>query len=352
MKLFKEYLLLCITIALMFIICEAGIRVYMYINSKKSFDEVMKKMPKPKPGAHVFLGQIIQPSKYRKIIYELIPNLRVNYLYPNILLETNNYGWRSPSYPVNKDKNCVRIIGIGDSFMSGQGVNQKKTYFSILREELNSRFPKKKWELINTAVPGYNTVMEVETLEKKALIYKPDIVILEFISNDLCLPNFIYEINDYLNLKKSFFAAFVFKKLKLIKEEFKLFGAPLNHNVQNRSGYLFEDDPQFVPAQYKDMVGWKPFYKAMRKLKKLQEVNNFDVVFIISFPERYDKVFKLGLELKFYTGYNNAIYNATDQSIFLSKEDFHFSELGHKRTAEFIINFMEQNKIINKYLDK
>lgn len=351
MKLFKEYLLLFITIVLIFIICEAGIRICIYINSQKNFGEVIKKVHKPEPGAYVPLRQIIQPSKYRKIIYELIPNLRVYFLDPNILLETNDNGWRSRSRPINKDKNCVRIIGIGDSFMFGQGVNQKESYLSILEEELNSRFPQKKWELINTAVPGYNTVMEVETLEKKALIYKPDIVILEFIGNDLCLPNFIYEANDYLNLKKSFFAEFILKRLKLIKEEYRLFNAPKSQNAQKRSWDFFEDAPQFVPPRYKDMVGWEPFYKAMLKLKKIQEINNFDVVFIISFLG-YDKAFNLGKELKFYTAYNNATHNTADQSNFLSNKDFHFSRLGHKRTAEFIINFMEQNKIIDKYFGR
>lgn len=319
--------------------------MYMYIKSQRSFKAVMKKIPKAEPGTTVSLAQIIRPSKYPRIIYELIPNLSVYFC--NYPAEMNNNGWRCKAYPFRKNKDVIRVVGLGDSFMFGQGVSQNETYFNQMEEELNSQFPQKKWEFINTAVPGYNTVMEVETLARKALLYKPDIVILDFIGNDFDLPNFIYEFNNYLTFEKLFFFEFISKRLKLAKKEFELVDSPLNREAQSR----FENDPQFVPPEYIDMVGWKSFYQAMVKLKELQKINNFDVIFVLTLLNKDEKVFNLGRELGFYTLYNTA-YNFSDPTVFLSKKDNHLSMIGHKKTAELIINFMEENKIINKYLDK
>ena len=53
---------------------------------------------------------------------------------------------------------------------------------------LNAAYPQKTWEIINTGVPGYNTVMEVATMRAKGLALEPDIVILNVVTNDLNLP--------------------------------------------------------------------------------------------------------------------------------------------------------------------
>jgi len=83
-------------------------------------------------------------------------------------------------YTVKKSINTVRIVTLGDSHMFGWGVAEKEMYTNVLENMLNSKFPEKKWEIINTAVPGYNTYMEVETLKRKAIMYSPDIVIMEY----------------------------------------------------------------------------------------------------------------------------------------------------------------------------
>ena len=254
-------------------------------------------MSKIDKGGVVRLGNIIQPSEYPKIIYELRPNISV--YYENASVEINSHGWRSKEIPFKKNRDTVRLVGLGDSFMFGQGVNQNETALFFLEKELNSRFPQKKWEFVNTAVPGYNTTMEVETLDKKALIYKPDIVMLEIIGNDFDLPNFICNSDDYLNFNKSFFIEFLVRRVKTSKDSFKLFDAPYNSASDS-----FESDPRLVPSQYKDMVGWEGFVKAMMKLKRLQEKNHFIVIIYRTssvFNERIDTFCK---QSGFYSIFN------------------------------------------------
>lgn len=62
-----------------------------------------------------------------------------------------------------------------------------------------------------------------------------------------------------------------------------------------------------------------------------------------------DRVFNLSTQLRFYTTYNDA-YDPKDLSLVISKNDIHPSELGHKKNAEKLLNFMIDKKIIKKYL--
>jgi hypothetical protein len=61
----------------------------------------------------------------------------------------------------------------------------------LLEKELNARPPSKaKFEVWNLAVPGYNSVQEVATFAAKADSIRPDLVIVNWVGNDMDLPNF------------------------------------------------------------------------------------------------------------------------------------------------------------------
>ncbi len=324
-------------IALIF--CEGIIRLVIYVNSEKSFRAVMRNLYDLKKEDDVTLGNIIQPSKYQKIIYELRPNIDDVY-YCKGLLRTNKQGWRSDkNYEIVKDTNTIRIVGLGDSYMFGQGVNQGKDIMYLLEKKLNKMFPQKNWEVINTSVPGYNTVMEIETLEKKVLIFKPDIVIIEFIANDFDLPNFIYELNNWKDMKRFYLFNFIRKGLKLFELSFKLRDAPLD------SDWGFERDPLKVPEQYRDMVGWKAYINAMMKLRELHKEHKFDVISFVTYKNK--EVYDLSKRLEFCVGYNNA-YNYNDPSLVLP--DWHPSELGHEKNSEELLDLMRREKIIEKHV--
>jgi len=213
-----------ITIVIVLLFLEISIRISIYFRNQNNFERVMQNLPEIKNSSKVTLGKMIQSSIFQKIIYELRPN--INVVYQNVNVQINSQGWRDREYPIHKSENVVRIVGLGDSCMFGFGVPHNKDYEAILERDLNLKFPDKKWEIINTAVPGYNTVMEVETLKQKALIYKPDIVFIEFICNDLDLPNFIYVTRNCLSLKKLYSIDFFLKKYKILRGNFELFHAP------------------------------------------------------------------------------------------------------------------------------
>lgn len=341
----SKLVLLLITLTILFLFLETCTRIAVYFNNNNNnFKKVIQNLSELKRGKIVTLGEIIQPSKYTKIIYELRPNISV--YYQNVLVGTNSQGWRNKACKVYKENNKIRIIGLGDSFMFGYGISQDETALSFLEKELNARFPQKVWEVINTAVPGYNTVMEVETLEKKALIYKPDIVIMENIGNDFDLPNFIYKPNDNLNIAKSFFIDFLLRRLHLLKENFELIDAPIASYRPTR----FEYDPRLVPEAYKDMVGWEGFAKAMIKLKEIQKKNNFEVIIFITRSYLDERIFTFCNSLGFFAICN--FLNISDPSLVFSEKDHHPTALQNKKTADNLFNSLIKYNIVQKYLEK
>ena len=80
--------------------------------------------------------------------------------------------------------------------MFGWGVDDDETYLTRLTQRLTEHFSPVRWEALNTVVPGYNTVMEVETLRRRALHYGPDLVLVHYVGNDRRLPYFLAEASE------------------------------------------------------------------------------------------------------------------------------------------------------------
>lgn len=97
----------------------------------------------------------------------------------------NSVGWRDNEHPVKKPAGTFRILGLGDSYLYGQGVKSRDRCLDRLPELLKHEWPKADFETINTGQPGYNTAKELSTLKQCGWQYSPDLVILHFVPNDI-----------------------------------------------------------------------------------------------------------------------------------------------------------------------
>jgi hypothetical protein len=154
---------------------------------------------------------MIRRARSPRIVYELRAGLQV--VYEGGRVTTNSHGFRGPELQPSKPAGSFRIVGLGDSYMFGQGVSDGETYMAQLTESLRASSRARAWEVINTAVPGYNTVMEVATLQEKGLHWQPDLIVLEVVGNDFDLPNFIRAPEDPTTGRRSFLADFVSRRL-------------------------------------------------------------------------------------------------------------------------------------------
>ncbi|MFT7664936.1 MAG: hypothetical protein ACI87A_003170, partial [Planctomycetota bacterium] len=171
------------------LVTEIGFRVLAHSRNLRAYAEAENEQL-PAPGTVVSLGDIVRPIADDRIVYELRAGLK-DVKFEGAMLRTNQLGFRGSEIEEEKHNDTIRIVGIGDSVMFGWGVEEPQTFLALLEQKLNEQFPERSWEVINTAVPGYNTVIEVATLATKALQLEPDLVLIGFVGNDLDLPNFL-----------------------------------------------------------------------------------------------------------------------------------------------------------------
>ena len=103
-------------------------------------------------------------------------------------LTTNSIGLRSPE--VSPEKDCYRILVLGDSCTFGLGVDNKDTYPACLERLLNAGHgQERRFEVINAGVAGYTAWQCARYLEVRGLKLDPDLVITCLGNNDVPEPN-------------------------------------------------------------------------------------------------------------------------------------------------------------------
>lgn len=340
----QNFLLVLVSTFVTLLFVEVGLRLKLYLSDQKTLETLSDRLPNPAPGEEVKLGQMIILSDNSKIIYEFRPNLSVRFIDQPVHINENHF--RGKAIPIYKEEGTRRILGIGDSQMFGWGAKNEETYLSVLSDQLNQHYSGCSWETVNTAVPGYNTVMEVATLREKGLAYQPDYVVVGFMGNDLSLPQFTKRQENYLSLKKSFLLAYFAQNLKPVT---------LQWGQSDKWRPTFEQDfIESVPEQYRDMVGVEAYKKAMEELRDLSLTHDFKVIVLISNDQdelnvlgRLVKDVSEGMGFKFlalepmwkkYVAENNI----PDPEIarFVSESDPHASSLAHRAMGLGLFEFM------------
>jgi hypothetical protein len=130
-------------------------------------------------------GYIEQPSADPEIRFELKPGLDALYRFARV--QTNAAGLRGPEYPQPKPVGVYRIAVLGDSFSLPVGVEREDSFAARL-EGLLSQPGGPRVECLNFAVPGYYLRQYPVVLERKALAYDPDAILVGFCAENDHLP--------------------------------------------------------------------------------------------------------------------------------------------------------------------
>lgn len=150
---------------------------------------------------------LFKDSSNPHLLYEYNPNMLAvfnrtgegvyaNYAGGYILsFQTNSFGLRDYEYPVKKQNKTFRIVVLGDSVTFGNGLNLNDTVSKRLEKLLNANQKLKsavkanQFEVINFGISGYNVVQETELLKTKAINFSPDLVIFNYVLNDVDYPH-------------------------------------------------------------------------------------------------------------------------------------------------------------------
>jgi len=119
------------------------------------------------------IGKFARPSTDAALYYELAPDRN----------GVNHAGYRGPLYPEEKPDSVRRVVAVGNSTAFGLGVKDADTYLRRLETMLNE-IADRPVQVVNLAVPGYNTGQELEMLRARGLRFHPDLVILGYDHND------------------------------------------------------------------------------------------------------------------------------------------------------------------------
>jgi lysophospholipase L1-like esterase len=95
----------------------------------------------------------------------------------------NSLGYRDLERTVPKPPGVRRAVCIGDSFTWGVGVLFDDAWPQRVERAL-SRERGERWEAVNLAEPGLNSVQEASRLASEGLAYEPDVVIVAYVLND------------------------------------------------------------------------------------------------------------------------------------------------------------------------
>lgn len=120
-------------------------------------------------------------------IFRRTKNLKSSYNQPefNFELITNSLGIRDIEHRIEKNKNEIRIIVLGDSFTEGQGTDLNNSWPKILEKKLNLYQKKLKTTIIMGGVAGSDPIFSYQLFKKKLLKYQPDLVLLAINNSDI-----------------------------------------------------------------------------------------------------------------------------------------------------------------------
>jgi lysophospholipase L1-like esterase len=263
----------------------------------------------------------------------------------------NSIGWRDIEHAIKKTPGTFRILGLGDSFLWGQGVKQNDICLSQLPGLLKDSLPDKTIETINAGISGMNTEHELNQLKVNGLQYEPDLVIVHFVLNDVETDQhprehnieFVREYEDTYN---------EYDKLSSISYAWSWI-RQRTINTYRAHRYIKDSLADFNDKS----PGWFACRTALRDIKSLCDRNNVNLLVVIfpyyidldnddyPFQKIHDTVFKYCRENGIHVLDLREKYRPfKGPDLWVHPSDQHPNEIAHKIAAIAIAQYLKENK--------
>lgn len=296
--------------------------------------------------------------------YKHAPNKEVLNYSPtgefNVTLKTNSVGLRDNEHSYEKPKNTFRILGLGDSFTYGSGVNFEETYLYLLEGMLNAnREIIKKVEIIKAGQCAYFPRLERVLLERYGVKYAPDLILIQFFLNDIIESRcdndaFVADESGYLTIRSTKRMNFI---IKFLREHSHLY------RLLSRACIGFLVDVRY-PKKWEELcqdngfheINWQKVEEEYIKIINIADEIKAKVVLVyIPFPPPWGKKDFYPSERlsKFASKYDIGFIDVLPAMIKNEKEgqlyylkDCHCTPRGYKIIAGEIYNYLIKNGLI------
>lgn len=263
--------------------------------------------------------------------------------------ELNSLGFRDSEHQLKNPDNTYRILVLGDSYVYGQMVPSEKFFTRQLENLLNKHFDQ-NIEVISMGLMGWNTVEQLEALQTHGLKFKPDLVIIGFVLNDLQIKNNpnkleaqdpekpilpFKKLDSHLD-KKSYFYSFTKYQYNRVLEKYDF---KVSYDLWQR-------------RLYQNNRAINQFTQAIIDINSLSQSIGAQVLFAdlnLLLPEsdwRQEKtlvlnlVDNLGLSI---LDLGSFLSDYSHQEITISKSDGHPNILGHQIYAQALADYISVN---------
>ena len=98
-------------------------------------------------------------------------------------IRVNRHGHRGGEYPEKKPAGVFRILGLGDSFTFGWGVEERDIFLRVMERKL--REAGHRVEVLNAGVPGWHSSQTLHYLRREGLRFEPDLMVMTFFLDDV-----------------------------------------------------------------------------------------------------------------------------------------------------------------------
>jgi lysophospholipase L1-like esterase len=313
-------------------------------------------------------GLIKRPSRFEadgNVMGEYVPGARFKVGYDSnprgyfdrdnaVLMTVNSLGLRGEEVSAEKPAGTYRILGIGDSFTIGYGVEDEDTFLNRLQLQLNaSPAAKQRYQVLNAGVGGYNTRDEVMYLEHRWLSLNPDLVLIVFYINDAYDDSAILNGGQELGIydpkptgleRYSFFLDLAAYKYRAYRQS-KAVEAYYKQQYFAKAGRFLEN-----PGPNK--VDWTTCRAALERAVQVTRERNIKLGLVI-FPELYKlnngypfvEIHKLVGDTCHRAGIPcldlfDTFRGHDPESLWVHPSDHHPNELAHALAAEAIESFV------------
>jgi lysophospholipase L1-like esterase len=227
------------------------------------------------PLAQPILKEIMQPSNV--LGYHHVPLLR------DRTIKINSHGLRDREFSYEKPEGVKRLLGIGDSFTFGYGVNLDDCYLKQLELELNRNGD--KWEVINAGVTGYSMWQYLAYFEHYGYRYEPDLVTIGFYFDDFygdpSAEEKTYSGVRHHSLKSIRLVNFSRNCLQLLQFRYRyLLGSRWLRSIEDRREYILSNAYHRLLSGKADQKLYKKFESRLREFYRIAKQHGARVLVI------------------------------------------------------------------------